>query len=475
MYRVGRLTPLSRTSFLMQSLLVASISLILATRASGQCKPIELLASDSKFAQQFGSAVAIANEAGIALIGANHADPQSTGAAYVFLRDHVSGSWQEQMKLVGSDAGLLDFFGGVVAITPDAETMLITAGNQDPTGAVYVFEKRGSVWLEQTQLMPPDNPPPPLAFGRGLAISEDGTIVAIGAWKDTDGGNWAGAVYVFERKSNTSQWKFQVKLIVADAAEDATFGVSVDLSTDGNLLVGGARSDDEAGNAAGAAYVFVRDPQTSQWNEQIKLTASDAQSRALFGYSVAISGDGKTILVGARNDDDGAGAAYVFIHDGDNWIEQAKLTDSHFFGTSVALSADGDSAVIGSILGNGAASYFTRHNGAWFKQSRFRLCNGNQSDLFGEQVDISGDGQTALIGSRLRDLEYFNQGAAYVFDLTGSACSDISGDGIVDITDLVVLLALWGDCGYPFNCPADLNGDCITNVRDLLVLFANWG
>lgn len=213
-----------------QGFLVASISLNLATRAVGQCGPVELLASDPNQAAQLGAAVALADEAGVALIGANMADPLSTGAAYVFLRDPADGSWQEQMKLVGSDAKIGDHFGSVVAVTPDATTLLITAGNHAPTGAVYVFERRGSVWLEQAQLTPPDNPPPPLAFGRGLAVSADGTLAAIGAWKDTDGGNWAGAVYVFVREPRTSRWEFEVKLIVSDAAEDAWFGQSVDLS-----------------------------------------------------------------------------------------------------------------------------------------------------------------------------------------------------------------------------------------------------
>ncbi len=469
-----------------QGFLVASISVNLATRAVGQCGPVELLASDPNQAQQLGAAVALADEAGVALIGAHQADLQYTGEAYVFLRDPADGSWQEQMKLVGSDAKIGDHFGSVVAVTPDATTLLITAGNQGPTGTVYVFERRGSVWLEQAQLTPPDNPPPPLAFGRGLAISEDGRIAAIGARKDTDGGNWAGAVYVFVREPRTSRWEFEVKLIVSDAAEDATFGRSVDLSADGNILVGGASHDDGAGNAAGAAYVFVRDPKTSQWTEQIKLTASDAEPIALFGFSVAVSADGETILVGASNDDEqavGAGAAYVFVRDGKSWSEQAKLTafDGSFvdqFGSSVALSADGDRAVIGALhatAGLGAAYFFTRTGSTWTQKSKFGVCDGQSLDLFGERVDISADGQTALVGSRWRDVNFINQGAAYVYDLDAASCADITGDGQVGIDDLLWLLGSWGPCTWPYVCPADLNGDCVIGVVDLLILLGSWG
>ncbi len=471
--------------------LVAGISLNLTTRAVGQCGPVELLASDPHQAAQLGAAVAIADEAGIALIGANQDDGagNSAGAAYVYLRDPADGSWQEAMKLAGSDAKIGDFFGDVVAMTPDATTLLITAGNQSQGGGgggtVYVFERRGSVWLEQAQLTPPDNPPPPLAFGKGLAISEDGTIAAIGAWKDTDGGNWAGAVYVFVREPRTSRWEFEVKLITSDAAEDDQFGQSVDLSADGNILVGGASQDDVA---TGAAYVFVRDPKTSRWFEQIKLTASDAEPIALFGFSVAISADGDTILVGAADDDEqavGAGAAYVFVRDGNTWFEQAKLTalDGSFldkFGSSVALSADGDRAVIGALhatAGLGAAYFFTRNGNTWTQRSKFGVCDGESLDLFGERVDISGDGQTALVGSRWRDVDFLNQGAAYVYDLDPdpASCADITGDGHVGIDDLLWLLGSWGPCTGSFTCPADLNGDCIIGVADLLILLSNWG
>jgi hypothetical protein len=52
---------------------------------------------------------------------------------------------------------------------------------------------------------------------------------------------------------------------------------------------------------------------------------------------------------------------------------------------------------------------------------------------------------------------------------------DIDGDGNVDITDLLALLAAWGDCPQQGECPADLNGDGVVGIGDLLILLANWG
>ena len=84
----------------------------------------------------------------------------------------------------------------------------------------------------------------------------------------------------------------------------------------------------ESARDAGAAYVFIRESNTGNWNEQAYLKASNTQSFDLFGYSVAVSGD--TVVVGARAEDSSttgvnsapnelasfAGAAYVFNRDG---------------------------------------------------------------------------------------------------------------------------------------------------------------
>lgn len=52
---------------------------------------------------------------------------------------------------------------------------------------------------------------------------------------------------------------------------------------------------------------------------------------------------------------------------------------------------------------------------------------------------------------------------------------DLNGDGVVDVSDLLILLAAWGPCPRSGDCPADLNGDGSVDVSDLLVLLANWG
>lgn len=54
---------------------------------------------------------------------------------------------------------------------------------------------------------------------------------------------------------------------------------------------------------------------------------------------------------------------------------------------------------------------------------------------------------------------------------------DLDGNGTVDVSDLLTLLAGWGPCPDPCgpSCTADLDGDCQVGVTDLLSLLANWG
>ena len=52
---------------------------------------------------------------------------------------------------------------------------------------------------------------------------------------------------------------------------------------------------------------------------------------------------------------------------------------------------------------------------------------------------------------------------------------DVNGDGAVDTTDLLLLLAAWGECPGGEPCPADFNGDGFVDTADLLLLLAHWG
>jgi hypothetical protein len=59
---------------------------------------------------------------------------------------------------------------------------------------------------------------------------------------------------------------------------------------------------------------------------------------------------------------------------------------------------------------------------------------------------------------------------------TGAIPGDLDGDGVVGVSDFLLLLGAWGSCPDPCppSCPADLDGDCAVGVNDFLLLLANW-
>ncbi len=209
------------------------------------------------------------------------------------------------------------------------------------------------------------------AFGGAVVLSTDGSTLAVGAlYADVNGNADQGSVTVFTRSGG--KWAEQGVLTVPGAAND-WFGYSIAMSSDGSTIAVGAVYATVNGNKAqGSASVFARSG--GKWALEKTVTGENGAAGDLFGYSVSLSADGGTLAVGATGSDAGGnadqGSASVFTRSG-GWALQATLTTASpaakaNFGTSVALSADGNTlAVGGPNAGAGAANVFTRANGAW--------------------------------------------------------------------------------------------------------------
>jgi hypothetical protein len=297
-----------------------------------------LIASDAAEYDYFGRSVAISGDtAVIGASGAENSGAYNSGSAYVFVR--TGGVWIQQAKLRTFDAVEGDELGNSVAVSGDTAVIGVALGDlpgETDAGSAYVFVRAGGVWNPQAKLTASDSGAG-ANFGGSVAVSGDTAVI---------GASTAGFAYVFVRTGGV--WTQQTQLTASDAAAYDRFGVSVAVSGDTTVI--GANGDDDGGSSAGSAYVFVRSG--GVWNQHAKLTASDAAASDLFGFSVAVSGD--TAVIGAYGDDDGgssAGSTYVFVRSGGVWNQQAKLTASDaaasdLFGFSVAVS--GDTAVIGA-------------------------------------------------------------------------------------------------------------------------------
>jgi len=205
--------------------------------------------------------------------------------------------------------------------------------------------------------------------GKSLALSADGNTAVVGGYLDNGS---RGAAWVFTRSGNAWTQEGE-KLTANDAAGLASFAWSVAISADGNTAILGGPTDNFN---AGAAWVFTRNGTT--WTQQGgKLVGSGAIGIGQQGTGVAISADGNTAIVGGNYDNGATGAAWVFVRNGNTWTQEgSKLVGTGFVGASqqgwnVSLSADANTAMIGGFSDNGgvgAAWIFTRSGSTWTQQ-----------------------------------------------------------------------------------------------------------
>ena len=245
-------------------------------------------------------------------------------------------------------------------------------------------------------------------------MSADGNTAVVGGIFDNSN---AGAAWVYTRSGGA--WTQQgAKLFGTGATGAAYQGNSVAVSADGNTVVVGGPVDS---SGAGAAWVYTRSG--GAWTQQgAKLFGTGATGVAHQGRSVALSADGNTAVVGGYYDNAGAGAAWVYARSGGGWIQQgAKLagtgaTATAFQGFSVAVSADGNTAVVGGLAdsgGAGAAWVYTRSGGVWTQQGTKLVGSGaTGAAQQGYSVALSADGNTAVVGG---PSDNSSAGAAWVY------------------------------------------------------------
>ena len=402
---------------------------------------------------------------------------------------HVSGTLTEAVGYFkASNTSAEDEFGTSVALSDDGKTLAVGArwedsdatgidGDQENndasgSGAVYVFAQEEGVWLQQAYVKA-SNTGTGDDFGRSVALSGDGDTLAVGApWESSDatgiGGDQdnnsatdSGAVYVFVRAQGA--WSQQAYVKASNTAANALFGHRVTLSEDGNTLAVSALRENTDADNSGAAYVFTRTG--TFWSEHSFLKASNAAEEHEFGGSIALSGDGETLAVGAAFEDSSAtgiggdqnnhdaedsGAVYVFFLEDDDWSQQAYIKASNAsagdqFGHSVALSGDGSTLAAGAWRENngaegvdgaqsgttvnrsGSAYVFVRDADDWSQQAYIKASNTGSFNHFGVSLSLADDGNALAVGARGENSAALgiegsqnnsgqsNSGAAYLF------------------------------------------------------------
>ena len=250
----------------------------------------------------FGNSISLSSNGNILAVGANRSDSNGTNSGTVRVYENLNGIWTQ----IGSDIigqAARNELGHSVSLSDDGTILAIGAvgdeNGSDP-GTLRVFENTNGAWTQIGSNIDGDE------FGFSVSISSDGNIIAVGAPKDFLS---VGYVRIFE--NNNGVWT-QIGDDIAGLGAINEFGHNVNLSSDGTIVAIGAPLNDDGGEDAGQVRVFENQNGTwTQIGNNIDGEAAGDES----GHSVSLSNDGTKLAIGAPlNDGNGSNSGmYVFL------------------------------------------------------------------------------------------------------------------------------------------------------------------
>ena len=219
----------------------------------------------------------------------------------------------------------------------------------------------------------------------GAALALAGDVALVGAPKHGE----SGAVYVFVRNPGSGEWRQEVKLLGVDVPTNAAFGTAV--AFDGDVALIGVPGTPDT---AGVVIAYQRDPATGTWTEWSRVMPSppDGSGGDLFGTALALAPD--ELLIGAPGADEERGRVHRFVRDADTgrWRVAGAIVapgvEARFrLGTSVGLGANvAVAGAPGADAGRGRAAVFARSaDGSWGEGSWLSLGGGLEA-ITGEEV-----------------------------------------------------------------------------------------
>jgi hypothetical protein len=329
----------------------------------------------------------------------NELAPDS-GAAFLYRR--VGGAWQYEAWFKASNTQADDRFATGLAINGDGTVLALGARNEDSaavgiggsqssnaapeSGAVYVFRKAGATWAQEAYVKA-SNTGAGDQFGLRVDLSDDGSVLAVGAWAEDSSGvgvnglqtndamSDSGAVYVYRRTG--SVWAQEAYLKASNTNAGDWFGMAIALSADGRALAVGARNEasgargvganqlDNSAPGAGAVYLFRF---VATWTQEAYVKAPNADAGDYFGWTVGLGAAGDVLAVGAYRE------------------------------SSASRVVNGDLSSNAASMA-GAAYVYRRTGTSWSFDSFLKASNGDPSDLFGWNLSLSDDGQTLAVGA----------------------------------------------------------------------------
>ncbi len=330
-----------------------------------------------------GSSVSLSSDGTIVAIGDEAANGNALDSGRVRVYQYSNNSWTQLGADIDGEAAN-NYSGRGLSLSSDGTIVAIGApwhssdGTNDAAGHVRVYQYDGvsgdsdgvDGWTQLGADI--DGEAAGDESGSSVSLSSDGTIVAIGAFRNGGTGDSAGHVRVYQYSNDS--WT-QLGADIDGEAEYDMSGSSVSLSSDGTIVAIGAYGNDGTGNSAGHVRVYQYDGVSGDsdgvdgWTQ----LGSDIDGEAEYdssGVSVSVSSDGTIVAIGAHENfgnGDYSGHTRVYQYDGvsgdsdgvDGWTQLGADIDGeaadNYSGRSVSLSSDGARLGIGAAWNGGTA------------------------------------------------------------------------------------------------------------------------
>jgi len=387
-----------------------------------------------------------------------------------------SQSWNQ----IGSDidgeaAG--DFSGFSISLSANGRIMAIGArendGNGVDSGQARVYNYENENWVQIGDDL--DGKMPGDYFGQSVSLSADGTIVAVGAIWNDDNGEKSGHVRVFQNQGGV--WQQLGGEIKGEQGGDNS-GCSVSLNADGTIIAIGAFRNDGNGNNSGHVRVFHY--ANGIWS-QIGADIDGEAIGDISGLAICLSNEGNILAIGApSNNGNGINSGHVRIYQllSNSWVQIGADIDGEeeqdYSGEAVSLSADGSIVAISARYNNGNGEnsghvrVYKNQDGTW-EQIGEDINGEHANDYSGNSVSLNDDGSVVSIGAASNNDFALSSGHVRIFQNQNNVwtqiANDIDGEALGDYSGTSVSISANGSIvaiGAPWN---DGNGIVSGHVR----------
>ena len=388
-----------------------------------------------------GHSVSLSSDGSRVAIGAWQNDGNGTSSGHVRIYDYNGSAWAQVGQDIDGEAGG-DQSGWAVSLSSDGSRVAIGAiennGNGSDSGHVRIYDYNGSAWVQVGADI--DGEAADDKSGISVALSSDGSRVAIGSEKNQENGSDSGHVRIYDyTPSGTSSWTQVGGDIDSETPGDNSGHIA--LSSDGSRVAIGGPYNDGGGNNSGHVRIYQYNNNSwSQLGADINGEAGGSRIGDLSGFSVSLSSDGSRVAIGAHlndgtsgNENDQRGHVRIYQYNNNSWSQLGADIDGEAAGDasgySVSLSSDGSRVAIGAYGndGNGSNSGHVRiydYNGsAWVQvgadiDGENQTVSGSANDNSGYSVSLSSDGSRVAIGAPYNDGNGSDSGHVRIYTLS---------------------------------------------------------